>query len=115
MRPPAPAAHELGEHPIAVDAVTVERLTKSYGAIQAVRGVSFSVGDGEVVAILGPNGAGKTTVVEILEGYRSPDAGSVSVLGQDPRGGGAELRQRVGIVLQESGIDNYLSAREMLR
>jgi ABC-2 type transport system ATP-binding protein len=115
MRPPAPAAHELGEHPIAVDAVTVERLAKSYGAIQAVRGVSFSVGNGEVVAILGPNGAGKTTVVEILEGYRSPDAGSVSVLGLDPRGAGAELRQRVGIVLQESGIDNYLSAREMLR
>jgi ABC-2 type transport system ATP-binding protein len=100
---------------VVVDAIAVEDLTKSYGAVRALRGVSFGVADGEVVAILGPNGAGKTTVIEILEGYRHADSGSVSVLGMDPRQGERALRQRVGIVLQESGIDNYLSAREMLR
>jgi ABC-2 type transport system ATP-binding protein len=97
-----------------VDAVTVEGLTKSYGAIHAVRGVSFSVGDGEVVAILGPNGAGKTTIVEILEGYRTRSAGQARVLGIDPADGARELRERVGIVLQACGVQNDLTVAELI-
>ena len=94
--------------------IDVSDLTKSYGDVHAVRGVSFSVGQGECVAVLGPNGAGKTTTVEILEGYRTRDSGSVSVLGMDPAHGGTELRQRIGIVLQECGVDPYLTVSEVL-
>jgi ABC-2 type transport system ATP-binding protein len=82
--------------------------------VEAVRGVSFEVAEGEVFALLGPNGAGKTTTVEILEGYRGRDAGSVSVLGMDPERGGVRLRERVGIVLQECGIEELLTPREVL-
>src|SRR4026207_312160 len=94
--------------------IDVSDLTKSYGDVHAVRGVSFSVEQGECVAVLGPNGAGKTTTVEILEGYRTRDSGSVSVLGMDPAHGGPELRQRIGIVLQEGGVDPYLTLSEVL-
>src|SRR6185436_11497098 len=94
--------------------IDVSDLTKSYGDVHAVRGVSFSVEQGECVAVLGPNGAGKTTTVEILEGYRTRDSGSVSVLGMDPAHGGTELRQRIGIVLQECGVDPYLTVSEVL-
>ena len=69
-------------------AIVVSELRKSYGALEAVKGVSFEVATGEVFALLGPNGAGKTTTVEILEGYRPRDGGSVSVLGMDPERGG---------------------------
>jgi ABC-2 type transport system ATP-binding protein len=98
-----------------VPAISVRGLRKSYGELEAVRGVSFDVGEGEVVALLGPNGAGKTTIVEILEGYRTRTAGDVAVLEVDPESGGAELRQRIGIVLQECGIDRFLTVREVLR
>jgi ABC-2 type transport system ATP-binding protein len=95
-------------------AIEVEDLHKSYGDFEALRGVSFKVDPGEVLAVLGPNGAGKTTMVEILEGYRKRDAGRVSVLGQDPALGGSDLRQRIGIVLQQCGIEGYLSVAEVL-
>ena len=95
-------------------AVEVNDLRKSYGAVQAVRGVSFAVEVGEVFGLLGPNGAGKTTIVEILEGYRDRDAGDVSVLGVDPRRGGRGLRERVGLVLQEAAVPPLLSVTEMV-
>jgi ABC-2 type transport system ATP-binding protein len=97
-----------------VSAIEVEGLRKSYGGIEAVRGLDFRVDEGEVVAVLGPNGAGKSTTIEILEGYRERDAGEVRVLGFDPADGGAEFRARIGIVLQSGGFDPYLTAREML-
>ncbi|HEY0518548.1 MAG TPA: ABC transporter ATP-binding protein [Ilumatobacteraceae bacterium] len=94
--------------------IDVADLKKSYGHVHAVRGVTFSVEQGECLAVLGPNGAGKTTTVEILEGYRTRDSGSVSVLGVDPADGGTEFRQRIGIVLQECGVDPYLTVEEVL-
>src|SRR5438552_13589834 len=93
-------------------AIEVENLRKSYGSLQAVRGISFSVAEGEVFALLGPNGAGKTTTVEILEGFRSRDGGQVSVLGFDPASGDRRLKQQMGIVLQTSGVDPYLTVAE---
>ena len=95
-------------------AIAVSDLRKSYGPLEAVKGVSFEVAPGEVFALLGPNGAGKTTTVEILEGYRPRDGGSVSVLGMDPERGGVRLRERMGIVLQECGIEELLTPREVL-
>jgi ABC-2 type transport system ATP-binding protein len=95
-------------------AIEVDELRKSYGDVEAVRGLSFAVEAGEVVAVVGPNGAGKTTTVEILEGYRSRSGGDIRVLGVDPAAG-SELRQRIGIVLQSSGIDPYLTVAEVLR
>ena len=95
--------------------IDVSDLHKSYGNVHAVNGISFTVAAGEVVAVLGPNGAGKTTAIEMLEGFRTPDSGRVTVLGADPTTGGAPLRQRLGIVLQECGIDPYLSVVEVLR
>jgi ABC-2 type transport system ATP-binding protein len=94
------------------DAVHVEGLTKSYGDVQAVAGIDFRIGHGEVFALLGPNGAGKTTTVEILEGYRKRDGGAVAVLGEDPGKGGHVLKGRIGIVLQSTGIDPYLTVAE---
>jgi ABC-2 type transport system ATP-binding protein len=96
-------------------AIVVEGLRKSYGHNEAVRGIDFEVPRGEVFALLGPNGAGKTTTVEILEGFRQRDAGTVSVLGLDPHHGRRALRQRIGIVLQECGIDPYLTVIEVAR
>jgi ABC-2 type transport system ATP-binding protein len=97
-----------------MSAIEVRGLRKSYGDLEAVRGISFDVAEGEVLALLGPNGAGKTTTVEILEGYRERSAGDVRVLGFDPAGGSIELRQRIGVVLQSSAIDRFLSVREVL-
>jgi ABC-2 type transport system ATP-binding protein len=97
-----------------VAAIVVDGLRKSYGSTDAVKGISFEVAEGEVFALLGPNGAGKTTTVEILEGYRGRDAGRVSVLGLDPARGGTRLRERIGIVLQECGIEELLTPREVL-
>lgn len=94
--------------------IEVADLKKSYGQVHAVRGITFSVDEGECVAVLGPNGAGKTTTVEILEGYRTRDSGAVTVLGMDPAHGGTELRQRIGIVLQECGVEPYLTVTEVL-
>ena len=95
-------------------AVFVDGLRKSYGPVEAVRGVSFAVEMGEVFGLLGPNGAGKTTIVEILEGYRDRDAGEVSVLGVDPHRGGRSLRERVGLVLQEAEVPPMLSVTEVI-
>ena len=95
-------------------AIEVRDLRKHYGDVEAVRGISFDVAEGEVVAILGPNGAGKTTTVEILEGYRERTSGSVQVLGTDPATAGPDWRNRVGIVLQECGIDAYLTVAEVV-
>lgn len=94
--------------------IEVHDLYKSYGRVAAVRGISFSVKQGEVVALLGPNGAGKSTTVEILEGHRAQTSGSVSVLGVDPASAGRDFRDRIGIVLQSSGIEDELTARETL-
>lgn len=93
-------------------AITVENLAKRYGAVVALDGVSFEVDEGEVLALLGPNGAGKTTAVEILEGYRQADSGNIRVLGYDPAIAGQEFRDRIGIVLQETGIELMLTVRE---
>jgi ABC-2 type transport system ATP-binding protein len=95
-------------------AVVVEGLVKTYGGRRAVDGVSFAVARGETFALLGPNGAGKTTTMEILEGYRVPDAGTVRVLGLDPRREGAALRPRIGVMLQESGLYRAITPREAL-
>jgi ABC-2 type transport system ATP-binding protein len=93
-------------------AVTVTDLRKSYGQLEAVRGVSFEIEQGEVFGLLGPNGAGKTTTVEVLEGYRKRDGGTVSVLGADPQRAGAEWRDRIGIVLQSSAMYPNLTVAE---
>jgi ABC-2 type transport system ATP-binding protein len=91
----------------------VRGLRKSYdGAVQALDGVDLDVRRGELVAVLGPNGAGKTTLVEILEGHRSADGGEVSVLGHYPAKRERAFRGRIGIVLQETGIDSSLTVRE---
>ena len=95
-------------------AVSVVDLVKEYGPVRAVDGVSFEVRRGEVLALLGPNGAGKSTTVEILEGYRTRTSGSVRVLGIDPAEGGWEFKDRIGIVLQSSGIDPELTVREAI-
>jgi ABC-2 type transport system ATP-binding protein len=95
-------------------AIEAQDLHKSYGSFEAVRGISFAVAAGESVAFLGPNGAGKTTTVEILEGYRSPSSGCVRVLGLDPVGSGAELRRRIGIVLQTAGFPPELTVAELI-
>src|SRR6478609_7632002 len=93
-------------------AITVSGLRKAYDSHEAVRGVSFEVEHGEVFCLLGPNGAGKTTTVEILEGYRFRSGGEVHVLGMDPAASPRELRERVGIVLQECGVQRDLTVTE---
>ena len=97
-----------------VPAILVRDLRKSYGGFQAVRGIDFEVAQGEVFGLLGPNGAGKTTTVEILEGYRTRTSGIVSVLGHDPERRPRDLRRRVGIVLQSSGMYRHVTVREAL-
>src|ERR687896_1749087 len=92
--------------------IEVKDLRKSYGDVEAVRGVSFSVERGEVFGLLGPNGAGKTTTVEILEGYRRRSGGEVRVLGQDPEDRDRRLQERVGIVLQSGGFYRRVTVRE---
>jgi ABC-2 type transport system ATP-binding protein len=96
-------------------AILVRDLRKSYGDLEAVRGIDFEVASGEVFGLLGPNGAGKTTTVEILEGYRNRSSGIVSVLGHDPQQRVRDLRERVGIVLQSTGMYRHITPREALR
>src|SRR5215469_13492182 len=96
-------------------AVRVRGLVKSYGDVKAVRGIDLDIRPGEIFALLGPNGAGKTTTVEILEGYRRRDGGEVSVLGLDPGRDRGPLTARVGIVLQKTGVDRYLTVAETIR
>jgi ABC-2 type transport system ATP-binding protein len=98
-----------------VRAIAVRDLRKSYGELEAVRGISFEVARGEVFGLLGPNGAGKTTTVEILEGYRRRDGGSIEVLGADPASAGGDWRERIGVVLQSSAMYETLTVSESLR
>jgi len=94
--------------------IDVRGLVKRYGALTAVDGLDLEVGRGETLALLGPNGAGKTTTVECLEGYRTPDAGSVRVLGLDPVADARELAPRIGIMLQEGGLYPHVRPAEAL-
>src|SRR5215218_10382022 len=95
-------------------AVAVSNLRKAYGDVEALRGISFEIASGEIFGLLGPNGAGKTTTVEILEGYRERDAGSVTVLGEDPARAGDTWREQIGVVLQSSAMYQTLSVAESL-
>ena len=95
-------------------AVTVRDLVKRYDQLEAVRGISFEIEQGEVFALLGPNGAGKTTTVEIMEGFRDRTSGEVDVLGHDPARRERDFRARIGVVLQATGIDPYLTVAESI-
>jgi len=94
--------------------ISIRGLRRSYGELEAVRGIDLEVEAGEVFAFLGPNGAGKTTTVEILEGYRDRDGGEVEVLGEDPKRAGRGWREQIGIVLQSCRLDPYLTVAESL-
>jgi len=107
-------ADDAGEHEGGL-AVSVSGLVKSYGGVRAVDGVDLHIVRGEILALLGPNGAGKTTTVEILEGYRSRDGGEVSVLGFDPGYQRKALKNHIGIVLQSTGVERYLTVAETVR
>jgi ABC-2 type transport system ATP-binding protein len=96
-------------------AVHVRGLVKRYGGLTAVNGIDLDIRRGEIFALLGPNGAGKTTTVEILEGYRSRDSGEVTVLGWDPARQRARLKSQIGIVLQSTGVERYLTVAETVR
>jgi ABC-2 type transport system ATP-binding protein len=98
-----------------VTAISVRGLRKSYGEVEAVRGIDFDVQAGEVFGLLGPNGAGKTTTVEILEGYRKRDGGEVTVLGFDPGRVDRAFREKIGVVLQQSELWPQLTVREIHR
>ena len=103
--------------------ITVDNLRKYYGdpsagsgrGVKAVDGISFEVQQGEIFGFLGPNGAGKTTTIEIIEGYKTPDSGSVTTLGLDPRKDGYDLKERIGIMLQETVLYPDLRVGEILR
>jgi ABC-2 type transport system ATP-binding protein len=97
-----------------VSAILVDGLGKRYGDVTALAGVGFEAGRGEALALLGPNGAGKTTAVEILAGFLAPSAGTVRVLGAEPRRAGPAWRARLGIVSQATSLDERLTVREVL-
>jgi ABC-2 type transport system ATP-binding protein len=94
--------------------ISVRGLRKSYGELEALRGIDLDVARGEIFAFLGPNGAGKTTAISVLEGYLERDAGEVEVLGEDPASAGRDWRGRVGFVLQECRMEALLTVRETL-
>jgi ABC-2 type transport system ATP-binding protein len=96
-------------------AIVVENFSKSYGSNRVVNHLQFNVRRGEVFALLGPNGAGKTTTVETLEGYRTPDEGTIRVLGLDPLRESQALKSQIGVMLQQDGLYPGLTAREVLR
>lgn len=95
-------------------AVEVRGLRKAYGPVEAVRGINLTVRRGDIFALIGPNGAGKTTTLEILEGHRQADEGSVSVLGMDPGRNELSYKERIGIVLQSTSIQAYLTVEETI-
>jgi ABC-2 type transport system ATP-binding protein len=99
---------------VTTTAIEVENLTKRYGEVEALRGVSFSVQEGEVFGLLGPNGAGKTSTVEILEGLRTADGGRVRVCGLDPHSSGAKFRYAIGAALQATALPEKIRVREAL-
>jgi ABC-2 type transport system ATP-binding protein len=111
------SAHSPVQNPSAQggEAIVVDHFSKSYGSHRVVDALQFTVQSGEVFALLGPNGAGKTTTVETLEGYRTPDAGTIRVLGLDPMRDAHVLKPQIGVMLQEDGLYNQLTAREVLR
>jgi ABC-2 type transport system ATP-binding protein len=98
-----------------VNAIVVNNLVKHYGGFTAVNNISFEVAPGQVTALLGPNGAGKTTTIEILEGFLTPTAGTVRVLGTDPRKGGRAWRAKIGLVFQATSLDAQLTVAEALK
>src|ERR1700739_4748559 len=93
----------------------VDNLIKRYGDLEAVRGVSFFVEEGEVFGLLGPNGAGKTSTIEVLEGLRVPDGGRVSVCGFDPQKNPNELKHVIGATLQSTSLPDKLRVGEAIR
>ena len=95
-----------------MSAITVEGLVVNYGELRAVAGVDVEIARGEVYALLGENGAGKTSTIEVLEGLRTRTSGSVRVLGHDPADGSRDLRDRIGIVLQTTGVERQLTVAE---
>ena len=94
--------------------IRIKGLHKSYGSVKAVQGIDLHVRRGEVFALLGPNGAGKTTTVEILEGHRRRDAGEINVLGHDPAESARAFKESIGIVLQTTGVEPYLTVEETI-
>jgi ABC-2 type transport system ATP-binding protein len=96
-------------------AVEISGMVKRYGPVTAVDGLSLTAGAGQVTAVLGPNGAGKTTTIEVCEGYRRVDSGTVRILGLDPMRAAAALRPRVGVMLQSGGIPPAVPALEYLK
>ncbi|HKV47337.1 MAG TPA: ABC transporter ATP-binding protein [Candidatus Acidoferrales bacterium] len=99
---------------MAAPVIEVKDLYKSYGSVEAVRGVSFAVEEGEVFGLLGPNGAGKTSTVEILEGLRTPDSGLVRVCGLDPQQSGDRFKERIGAILQSTNLPDKLRVKEAI-
>jgi ABC-2 type transport system ATP-binding protein len=110
----SPVSVSTSSPPVSPPAILVDRLVKRYAGRAVVNGLSFQVRRGEVFALLGPNGAGKTTTIEILEGYRTPDAGVVRVLGLDPQRQGDQLHRRIGLMLQQGGFYPAVTPREAL-
>lgn len=95
--------------------VEIERVTKSYGDLIAVNDVSLNIEKGEVFGLVGPNGAGKTTLIEMIEGLRTPDSGSIKAFDLDPTKQGAELRERIGVLLQTTSIQPDIKVKEALK
>jgi ABC-2 type transport system ATP-binding protein len=108
-------AEATSEKAVRPSAVEVFGLEKFYDGVPAVAGIDLTIDRGEIFALLGPNGAGKTTLVEILEGYRTRDGGDVSVLGCDPGHQRPQLKRQIGIVLQSTGVEQYLTVAETVR
>ena len=96
-------------------AAVVRNLTKRYGSVAALRGVSFEIGVGEIFGLLGPNGAGKTTTLECLTGLRAPDDGELLVAGIDVRRAPAAAKEKIGVALQTSALPDKITPREALR
>lgn len=98
-----------------MNVIEVEKLNKSFGDVHAVRDLDLTIEQGEIFAVLGPNGAGKTTTLEILEGFIKPDSGRIQVLGYDPHLHERRFKEKIGIVLQETEFEPFLSVEESIR